>query len=88
MRQPILRIRALVCAFTLIAAVLPSIAHGDEQLNHVLLLSIDGLHAQDVERYVRLNPSSALAQLTNMASRIRMQRPVSHPIHSQDCSRW
>src|SRR5262249_8858181 len=58
--------RALVCAFALIAAALPSIAHGEEQLNHVLLLSIDGLHAQDVERYVRLNPSSALAQLTNM----------------------
>jgi hypothetical protein len=34
--------------------------------NHVLLLSIDGLHAQDLARYVRLNPNSALAQLSNM----------------------
>src|SRR5262249_2096855 len=58
--------RAWVCAFALIAFALPSIAHCDEELHHVLLLSIDGLHAQDVERYVRLNPSSALAQLTNM----------------------
>jgi len=33
---------------------------------HVLLLSIDGLHAVDLARYVRLNPNSALAQLTNM----------------------
>jgi hypothetical protein len=39
---------------------------GDEQNNrHVLLLSIDGLHALDLARYVRLNPNSALAQLTN-----------------------
>src|ERR1043166_6916832 len=41
--------------------------HGDKRhaIEHVLLLSIDGLHAQDVARYVRLNPNSALAQLTN-----------------------
>ena len=30
---------------------------------HVLLLSIDGMHEADLERYARLNPSSALAQL-------------------------
>ena len=35
-------------------------------IRHVLLLSVDGLHALDLARYVRLNPNSALAQLTNM----------------------
>jgi hypothetical protein len=35
-------------------------------IRHVLLLSIDGLHAQDLARYVRLNPNSAFAQLTDM----------------------
>src|SRR5262249_48069234 len=36
------------------------------RIRHVLLLSIDGLHALDLARYVRLNPNSAFAQLTNM----------------------
>src|SRR5215469_16050530 len=35
-------------------------------IRHVLLLSVDGLHAQDLARYVRLNPNSAFAQLTDM----------------------
>src|SRR5215469_12918294 len=35
-------------------------------IRHVLLLSVDGLHALDLARYVRLNPNSAFAQLTNM----------------------
>src|SRR5206468_11577723 len=33
---------------------------------HVLLLSIDGFHALDLARYVRLYPGSALARLTEM----------------------
>ena len=37
-----------------------------DHLRHVLLLSIDGLHALDLARYVRLHPKSALAQLTDM----------------------
>ncbi len=32
-------------------------------ITHVLLLSIDGMHQADLDRYVRLNPTSALAQL-------------------------
>src|SRR5215470_15900752 len=37
-----------------------------DNTHHVLLLSIDGLHGQDVARYVRLNPNSTLAQLANI----------------------
>jgi hypothetical protein len=33
---------------------------------HVLLLSIDGLHEVDLARYVHLNPNSALAELTHL----------------------
>jgi len=56
---------------TLCLSALPIIAatgHGgdDDNTHHVLLLSIDGLHAQDLARYVRLNPNSALAQLSNI----------------------
>src|SRR5215469_15613576 len=38
------------------------------QIRHVLLLSIDGLHAQDLARYTALNPHSALAQLTHLGT--------------------
>src|SRR5215467_3354329 len=37
-------------------------------ISHVLLLSIDGLHEQDLARYVQLNPNSALAQLTHLGT--------------------
>jgi hypothetical protein len=37
----------------------------DGHAEHVLLLSIDGLHQSDLEYYVRTHPSSALAALTN-----------------------
>src|SRR5215472_1717247 len=36
------------------------------QIHHVLLLSVDGLHEQDLARYVALHPISALAQLTQL----------------------
>jgi hypothetical protein len=37
--------------------------HGSKK-NHVLLISVDGLHALDVARYVENNPHSALAELS------------------------
>jgi Type I phosphodiesterase / nucleotide pyrophosphatase len=35
----------------------------DRQIRHVLLISVDGLHALDVARYVETNPNSAMAEL-------------------------
>ncbi|MGO9500596.1 MAG: alkaline phosphatase family protein [Streptosporangiaceae bacterium] len=37
--------------------------HGHSQIRHVLLLSVDGLHQQDLSWYVRRYPGSALASL-------------------------
>lgn len=34
-------------------------------IDHVLLISVDGLHALDVARYVESHPNSALAELSN-----------------------
>ena len=36
-------------------------ADGDEGTRHVLLLSVDGLHAGDLQRFVDTHPHSALA---------------------------
>ncbi len=38
--------------------------HSSRPVQHVLLLSVDGLHQSDLEYYVRTHPSSALAKLT------------------------
>ena len=45
----------------LAGALLASTAHAAPR--HVLILSIDGMHAFDLARYARLNPSSAMATL-------------------------
>ena len=55
----------------LAALPLAGLLHGpvaqahDRQIRHVLLLSIDGLHALDVARYVSEHPHSALAGLAH-----------------------
>ena len=59
----------LVCIAGLVALLMADVAaqDNDEQdiaIAHVLLLSIDGLHAVDLTRYVAINPKSTPAQLT------------------------
>jgi hypothetical protein len=53
--------------------ILPNKASASTQdspnkISHVLLLSIDGLHEQDLARYTNLNPNSALAQLSHLGT--------------------
>ena len=53
--------------------ILPNKASASTQdspnkISHVLLLSIDGLHEQDLARYTTLNPNSALAQLSHLGT--------------------
>jgi predicted AlkP superfamily pyrophosphatase or phosphodiesterase len=36
----------------------------DARFKHVLLISVDGLHAQDLARYIKANPHSTLAALS------------------------
>jgi Type I phosphodiesterase / nucleotide pyrophosphatase len=63
---------ALACASTLCLALLAS-SHaraednrGDDKgegIKHVLLLSVDGMHEVDLQRYVKFHPTSAFARL-------------------------
>lgn len=49
----------------LLAAAIACVSAPDASAqNHVLLISVDGLHALDVARYVQANPKSALAELS------------------------
>jgi len=59
---------AIACAATMgLALLVPSHARADddrgEGIKHVLLLSVDGMHEVDLQRYVKFHPTSAFARL-------------------------
>src|SRR5205807_9948704 len=57
----------IVLNFGAIFTAVPAVAQDDAPLHvsRVLLISIDGLHAADLTRYVADFPNSTLAQLSN-----------------------
>jgi hypothetical protein len=63
------RLLAVALSIGLIGATFPAPASGNDELGdghkikHVLLISVDGLHALDVANYVVAHPKSALAEL-------------------------
>jgi len=54
----------LACVAGLAVGIRASFDDGDADVQHVLLLSIDGLHAVDLDRFVTTHPDSALAWLS------------------------
>jgi hypothetical protein len=58
---------AIACASTLGLALLAASQAGADDKNlgikHVLLLSVDGMHEVDLQRYVKFHPASAFAKL-------------------------
>jgi Type I phosphodiesterase / nucleotide pyrophosphatase len=59
---------AIALSLSLLGAMLPATMRADElgegrKIKHVLLISVDGLHALDVANYVAAHPNSALAEL-------------------------
>jgi Type I phosphodiesterase / nucleotide pyrophosphatase len=65
-----MKTQLLVAALGLTGAFQPAFAHAAEGLNegkikHVLLISVDGLHALDVAKYTKSHPGSALEELAN-----------------------
>jgi hypothetical protein len=51
-------------AFGLLAGMAINATAQAADIDHVLLISVDGLHALDVARYVEGHPNSALAELS------------------------
>jgi hypothetical protein len=60
------RLAVAAAAFWIALAPAARANHVNErnQIRHVLLISVDGLHALDVARFVESNPNSALAELS------------------------
>src|SRR5262249_4684397 len=46
----------------------PGNGHGDRDIKHVLLISIRGMHPNDLDSYVANHPGSTLARLTHSGS--------------------
>ena len=61
------RIAALALSAVFFAGTLSPRAAADNlrDIKHVLLISIDGMHALDVARCIESHPNSALAELAN-----------------------
>jgi hypothetical protein len=64
------RISSVALGVALLGGTLASRASADElgkhrEIKHVLLISVDGLHALDVANYVQSHPNSALAELAS-----------------------
>jgi hypothetical protein len=54
----------LAVALTLVLVSIASAEQSTPSVKHVLLISVDGLHALDVARFVDSHPNSALAELS------------------------
>jgi predicted AlkP superfamily pyrophosphatase or phosphodiesterase len=57
---------AAVMSFMVSLSTIPAQAHAEgleDQIEHVLLISVDGMHALDVARYVESHPNSTLKEL-------------------------
>jgi predicted AlkP superfamily pyrophosphatase or phosphodiesterase len=57
----------LLASTFVFAADRPKKEDSDKIVRHVLLISVDGLHALDVANYVASHPKSALAELSSHA---------------------
>jgi len=63
-------LRSLTAAGALTGLALCSPAEADEhEVHHVLVISVDGLHAVDAERFIASHPQSALAEIAQRAVR-------------------
>jgi predicted AlkP superfamily pyrophosphatase or phosphodiesterase len=56
-------VAALAIAAPLAASVSSAAAAGHAQIQHVLLISVDGMHQSDLDWYVANHPNSELARL-------------------------
>ena len=53
----------IVCAASTVQAGQDAEQLHNARIQHVLLISVDGLHALDVSRFIKSHPNSALADL-------------------------
>ncbi len=65
-------------AFAVAIISLASAAQSTSNIKHVLLISVDGLHALDLARFVDSHPTSALAELSHHGTAYTNARTPAH----------
>ena len=65
-------------AFAVAIMSLASAAQSTSNIKHVLLISVDGLHALDLARFVDSHPTSALAELSHHGTTYTNARTPAH----------
>jgi len=77
-----LTLASALCSPTLLPTATPALSDDDapRRVDHVLLISVDGLHAVDVENCVAANLCPNIAKLTNHAALYPTLRPRSSRI--------
>lgn len=60
-----MNLRRILSLLALTGLFVASAAQAESNVKHVLLISVDGLHALDVSNYVAAHPNSALAELSS-----------------------
>src|SRR6202140_1700900 len=78
-------------ALGLLAGVALGTSAQAADIDHVLLISVDGLHALDVANYVEAHPNSAMAQLSKHGVTYSTARTPARPrtrTRSPVCWRW
>ena len=61
----VLAVGLLLCFTSILASADGRFHDSRQKIRHVLLISVDGLHALDVARYVADHPTSALAEMSS-----------------------
>jgi hypothetical protein len=76
--RPIFGSSLVIFALAVASGPAPAWAHDRDEIRHVLLLSVDGLHPIDVTRFVAAHPESAMAELQRHAVTYTNARLPAH----------
>src|ERR1017187_9494144 len=67
MKRSLAALCLLLFSLQVFAAGVPDKKHSDNSIQHVLLISVDGLHSLDMVNYIASHPKSAMAELSSHA---------------------
>lgn len=77
-----LSVALITFAAICLASPAPALSAAQQNIQHVILISVDGLHALDLANFIKPHPDSTLASLVERASPIPMPLLQNLPILS------
>ena len=68
MKRSLVALCLLLLSLPVFAAGNPERKHSDNSIQHVLLISVDGMHSLDMVNYIAKHPKSAMAELSKVVN--------------------